>query len=243
MIVSTNGGISDIQLTGPTFEAVQRWVNTDTSCGKLLHRLAVVNDGQAVVVSGLASCTGFSEMYLYDTLAHSAVPGIPVPRSVLAASLDGSRVYLGGEVPNPQYTLDVFDSSTHAVTDGAVSTDVAAVAVSGNASRVIVQNDRVYSKSLSLTGNLPSGGIAFASRDSSKAFVYRDDGGQPRVVVHDLNGALPASGIYPTLTTVNLTSSPGITGDSLYEITMASTPDDAVVFVSGSNGIMVLPLQ
>ena len=227
--------------------AVQQWVNPDTFCGKYMANLAVVNDGKAFVISKLWQCSGFSDTYLYDILI-GATSQNPYPQGMLyngmvTASLDGSRAYAGSNGISPADNVTIFNSLTSTITSGPASYNLYAASVSGNASRVILQNTTVYSKSLSLTGNLPSGGIALASRDSSKAFVYRDDGGQPRVVVHDLTGAPLPGALYPTLTTVNLKSSPNTIGGSWYDITMASTPDDAVVFVSGNSGIAVVPVN
>jgi hypothetical protein len=114
--------------------------------------------------------------------------------------------------------------------------------VSGDASRVILQNEAVYSRSLSLTGNLASGGVALASRDSSEAFVYVESGAQPSVVVYDLPCALLPGALYPVLATVPLSTSPNSVNGSLYDITMTSTPDDAVVFVSGDSVIVAVPV-
>ena len=82
-----------------------------------------------------------------------------------------------------------------------------------------------------------------ASRDSSRAFVYLDDGGQPRIVVYDLNGALQAGATYPVLKTINLADSPNAAGGSLYTISMATTLDDSAIFVSGNSRILVVPVN
>ena len=247
LLALSQGAISTIQLTSPPFVAVETWVNNDTFCGNYLANLAVLNDGKTFIITKLAQCSGFTDTYLYDLL-DSSMNQNPYPQGILyngmvRASLDGSRAYAGSNGASPAQNITIFNSLTHSITAGSPSYNLYAATVSGDASRVILQNTTVYSKSLSLTGNLPSGGVAFASRDSNKAFVYRDDGGQPRLVVHDLNGALLPGALYPTLATINLATSPNTLGGSSYDITMASTPDDKVVFISGDGGIVVVPIN
>jgi hypothetical protein len=144
---------------------------------------------------------------------------------------------------SPTPSVQIYNSLTSTISSGPAAYNLNAVTVSADASRVILQNKAVYSRSLSLTGNMPTGGVILASRDSSKAFVYRDDGGLPRIVVHDLNGPLQAGAIYPTLKTVNLPASPNSANGTYYDISMAATPDDATVFVSGNSGIIVTPVN
>lgn len=98
---------------------------------------------------------------------------------------------------------------------------------------------------LVLTGQLPagSGGVALASRDSTKAFVYRDDGGSPRIEVYDLTLPLQTGGLYQLTKTVNLPDSPNAVAGNYQTITLTQTPDGATVFVSGDTKILVVPVQ
>jgi hypothetical protein len=116
------------------------------------------------------------------------------------------------------------------------------ISVSDDASRVILENRDVRDRELLLTGFLPAGGVALASHDSSRAFVYREDGG-PRIVVYDLTGALESGAIYPELASIELPAAP--TGDvgRLAAVTLAATPDDRVLVVSGDSSLVVLPLE
>jgi hypothetical protein len=248
LIVLSDGAIHDIQLNvPPPFVAVERALNPDSFCGQYLSNMAITNDGKALIASHYASCSGSSYSYLYNILNYSVTAG-PYPQGhlyngILGGSLDGSRIYMGENGLSPAQPVNIFNSLTGTITSGPVNYNLSAVTVSANASRVILQQKEVYSRSLSLTGHLPAGGVTLASRDSSKAFVYRDDGGQPRIVVHDLNGQLLPGAIYPTLKTVNLPASPNAAGGTYYDISMAATPDDATVFVSGNSNIIVMPVN
>jgi hypothetical protein len=102
----------------------------------------------------------------------------------------------------------------------------------------------VYSGSMTLLGHLPStAGVVLASRDSSRAYVYRDDGSVPRLDIYDLNGALGAGAVYPLLKTVNLTDSPNAASLNYLSISLAETLDGNTVFVSGDSKIVVQPVN
>jgi hypothetical protein len=80
-----------------------------------------------------------------------------------------------------------------------------------------------------LTGNPPPG-VAFASRDSSKAFVYRDDGGSASSST--IRRRAPARRLLSdVLATINLATSPNTPRrEPSYDITMhMSTPDEGSI--------------
>jgi hypothetical protein len=243
LIVLSDGAIHDIQLNALPFVAVQRALNPDTFCGQYLSNMAITNDGKALMATHYSSCSGYSSSYLYNILTYAVTSKGSLYNGTVGGSLDGSRVYMGSNGLSPTPSVQIYNSLTSTISSGPAAYNLNAVTVSADASRVILQNKAVYSRSLSLTGNMPTGGVILASRDSSKAFVYRDDGGLPRIVVHDLNGPLQAGAIYPTLKTVNLPASPNSANGTYYDISMAATPDDATVFVSGNSGIIVTPVN
>lgn len=141
--------------------------------------------------------------------------------------------------------MAIFSALTDTMTDSNVDFGLTAVSVSGNASTVILQNTNVYSAALVLTGELPpgSGGVALASRDSTKAFMYRDDGGSPRIEVYDLTLPLQSGGLYQLTNTINLPDSPDTAPGNYQDISLTQTPDSTTVFVSGDSKILVVPVQ
>lgn len=145
---------------------------------------------------------------------------------------------------SPPQPVAIFNALTDTMTDSNVDFNLSAVSVSGNASTVILQNTEVYSRALVLTGELPagSGGVALASRDSTKAFVYRDDGGTPRIEVYDLTQPLQSGGLYPLTNTIDLPDSPDAAAGTYQNISLTQTPDSATVFVSGDSRILVVPV-
>ena len=155
--------------------------------------------------------------------------------------------YAGQNGLSPAQPITTFDALTDTLTNSAnVDYNLSAVSVSGDASRVILQNTGVYSRALVITGNLlppGSGGVALASRDSTKAFVYRDDGASPRIEVYDLTLPVQTGGLYQLVKTVSLADSPNATAGNYQAITLAQTPDGATVFVSGDSRILVVPVQ
>lgn len=118
-----------------------------------------------------------------------------------------------------------------------------AVSVSGDASHVILQNASVYSRSLTLLGNLAPGGVAVASRDSSRAYLYRDDAPGPRLTIYDLNGTLQAGALFPVIRTIRLPDSPNAVNGGGSVVTMTSNADDSFVFISGDRRLLVVPVN
>jgi hypothetical protein len=249
LVVLTQNNVDQIVLDQTPLVAQTRATTSGGVCGDVLDHAAVANDGKVFVVN---TCSGGFELALvYDALNYS-VTQTPYPtgdlyRGVAAASADGSKVYATSYQVSSADIL-VFDAQTDSVTDSRVSALANAVSVSGDASRVILQNADVYSGALVLTGHLPSGtggvplGVALASRDSTKAFLYRDDAPGPRIELYDLT-VLQAGQLYQLVKTVPLTDSPDASAGTYSRISLAATPDDATVFVSGDSKILVVPVQ
>ena len=252
LVVLTQNAVDEIALDQTPWSAQTRASNPDSFCGRFLDHLAVANDGKVMIISNLMSCSGFTGSYLYDALNPGAgLVSNPYPigqlyDGIVAGSADGSKLYSGSNGVSPGQPVMTFDALTDTLTDSAnVDYNLSAVSVSGDASRVILQNVDVYSGALVITGQLPagSGGVALASRDSSKAFVYRDDGASPRIEVYDLTLPLQTGGLYQLTKTVSLPDSPNATAGNYQAITLAQTPDGATVFVSGDSKILVVPVQ
>jgi hypothetical protein len=252
LVVLTQNAVDEIALGQNPLAAQTVASNPNAFCGQFLDRLAVANDGKVFIVSNLMGCSGFTDSYLFDALNPSAglaVNEYPVAilyNGIVAGSADGSKLYAGSNGVSPAQPVVTFDALTDTVTaSNNVNYNLSAVSVSGNASRVILQNTDVYSEALGLTGELPAGngGVALASRDSTKAFVYRDDGGSPRIEVYDLTLPLQTGGLYQLTKTVNLADSADAAAGTYQNITLAQTPDSATVFVSGDSKILVVPVQ
>lgn len=242
LLVAAAGSLGEVDLTAAPPTVVQRASNPDPFCGGYFAQLAVPNSGKALVVFKLGSCSGFSRSYLYDLRSHALAQTTMLYNGIAAASADGSRIYMGSNGVSPAPEVYVFNALDNSTVRGPVNYNLSAVSVSGNASRVILQGVDVYSRSLSLTGHLPPGGGAAASRDSSRAFVYRDDGtAGPRIEIYDLNGALTTGALYPLAKTVALADSPNTAVGRRVEL--ASTPDGSAVFVSGDARILVVPVN
>jgi len=247
LILLSRGSVYDIQLASNPWVAQARATNPDVFCGRFLDRLAMSNNGRAFVVTNMSSCSGYTGSYLYNIRDYSlaANPYFQgyLYNGIVSASADGSRMYAGSNGLSPAPEVKIFNSLTDTVTAGPINYNLFAATVSGDASRVILQNRDVYSRALTLTGNLGTGvGVALASRDSSRAFVYRDDGGQARIVVYDLNGALLPGAVYPVSQTIILADSPNASTGTYSAISMATTHDDSVLFVSGNRRILVVPV-
>jgi len=243
LIALDRDAISEISLTDGLFSLVRRVGNPDPFCGGFFDQAAAADNGKIFVVFALSGCYGDTPTYLYDILDHSLSANSSLYDGIAAASADGSRIYAGGANTSPSQLVQIFESQSNTISNSTVDLNLTAVSVSGNASHVILENTYVYSRSLTLTGNIPFGGVALASRDSSQAFVYVDDAAGTRIEVYNLNGPLQSGALYPLLKTVMLPDSANGTGSFHRPVAMTSSLDDAVVFVSGDSKLLVVPVN
>ncbi|MFL5312397.1 MAG: BACON domain-containing protein, partial [Myxococcales bacterium] len=242
LLVASKDSLSDLDLTAEAPSLVEQAKNPDPFCGQHFAQMAVPNSGKVFVVTKLSSCSGFSDTYLYDLRSHAVTRSTVLFNGIAAASADGSRIFMGSNGLSPAPEVSIFNALNDSIVRGPVDFNLFAVSVSGDAARVILQGTEVYSRALSLTGRLPAGGGAVASRDSSGAYVYRDDGDAgPRLEVFDLNGDLTAGALYPLLKTVRLADSPNTAAGG--SVQMVPTPEDSAVFVSGNSRVLVVPVN
>jgi hypothetical protein len=247
LIALARNAVHEVELGAAQFAAVSRAANPDPFCGGHFDRLAAANHGKMFIVFNFAGCSGFTPSYLYDLRSFELAqnPGFQgfLYNGIAVGSADGSRVYSGSNGVSPAQPLKIYSALEDSIIDGTPTYNVAALSVSGNASRVIVQNRDVHDRGLSSTGSLPGDGVVLASRDSARAFVYRDDGGQPRIEVYGLGGTLPSGTQYPLLQTVNLADLPNGAPGEYASIALATSRDDKVLFVSGSQRVLVVPVE
>ena len=243
LIVLADDHVSDIALADGTFTPVIRATITDTFCGAFLDKAAAGSNNKVFIVGNFHGCSGFTNGFLYDTQSHALTTAGFFFNGTAGASADGSRIYIGSNGISPPDEMTIYNPQANTFSSSSVDLNLFAISVSGDASHVIVQNTRVYSRSLTLLGNLPAGGTALASRDSSVAYVYRDDAPGPRLTVYDLNGPLQAGAIFPLIRTIRLPDSPNATNSGLGAVTMETSADDSLVFLSGNRRVLVVPVR
>lgn len=243
LIAITDEAINEISLTNGLFAPVRRADNPDPFCGGFFDQVVPANHGKFFVVFNLRDCSGSRYAYLYDMRSHLLSTTTWLYNGLAAASADGSRVYAGSNGLSPAPSVHTFNSLSNTTSSSSVFHNLHAVSVSGDASRVVLQNHLVYSRSLTLLGNVPYSGTVLASRDSSRAFIYLEDAPGPRLEIYDLNGPLQAGALYPLLKTVMLLDSANGPGAFHPRVAMASSPDDSIVFVSGDSKLLVVPVD
>lgn len=243
LIVLDSEHVSDVALASGTFTPMQRATLTDTFCGAFFDKIAAGSNNKAFIVVNYSGCSGFSSSRIYDTASYTVTTSTSLYNGTAAASADGTRIYAGSNGVSPADDVVIYNPQSNTVSSTSVRFNLFAVSVSGDASHVILQNTSVYSRSLTLLGNLAPNGIALASRDSSRAFVYRDDAPGPRLDVYDLNGALQPGALFPVLRTIRLPHSPNTTNGGFNAVTMTSNADDSLVFISGNRRLLVVPVN
>jgi hypothetical protein len=243
LIVLDGDHVSDIALSSGTFTPTIRATITDTFCGAFLDQAAAGSNNKVFIVGNLRGCSGFSNGFLYDVQSHALTSSRSFFNGTAGASADGSRIYIGSNGIFPADELTIYNPQSNTFSASSVDLNLFAISVSGDASHVILQNTTVYSKALVLLGNLPPGGVAVASRDSSRAYVYRDNAPGPRLSVYDLDGPLQAGAVFPLLRTIRLPHSPNAMNNGFGTVTLATSADDSQVFVSGDRRLLVVPVH
>jgi hypothetical protein len=238
LIVLDEAHVSDISLAGGAFTPTQRATISDSYCSPFFDKVAVGSNNKAIVVTSYRQYCGYSSTsYVYDTASHELSSLNSLYTSTVAASADGTRIYAGGS-----YGVQIYIPQSGSISSPITGASVSAMSISGDASRVILQSSLVYSRSLTLLGNLAPSGVALASRDASRAYVYRDDAPGPRLDVYDLNGPLQAGALFPVARTIRLPHSPNA-ANSAGAIAMTSNADDSLVFISGDRRILIVPVN
>jgi len=243
LLVLDDAHVSDIALASGSFTPTLRATITDTFCGKFFDKLAAGDNNKAFIVTSFHQCSGFTSSVIYDTASHGLTNTTSLFQGTAAASADGSRIYAGSNGISPPSPVVIYTPQSNTFATSSVSVGLSAVSVSGDASRVILQNSTVYSRSLTLLGNLAPGGVAQVSRDASRAYVYLDDAPGPRLAVYDLNGALQAGAMFPLLRTIRLPHSANVTNGGFNAVTTATSLDDSQVFISGDRRLLVVPVN
>ena len=161
-----------------------------------------------------------------------------------AASADGSKVFIGDRGQLPDRSVSIYDARTSSLFDASVSYDLASLSVSGNADRVIVNDQLVHDGRLKLIGRLPTLrlGSAITSHDSRSAYVYHHGGGQPRILIYDISQPLTPVDEYPEIQQIDLTDAPYSILGGYESISMVASPDDATLVVSGDGRILIVPI-
>jgi len=237
LIVVDQGAISDMSLTDGLFARVERVVFPGElfSC-EFFAAIAVANNGKAFVRSGDGRCMA----HFYDVIDHSLTNMEMYDDGSSAASGDGSRIYATG---GGNYRI--YDSLSGTLSSSPIVGGSGGLSVGDDASRVLAIDTWVFDRALSsFLGELPFRGqnAALVSRDSTRAFVYSQDDAGARIEVFDLSSPAVPGGLYNLLKTVTMPDKANrFSGNRI--IRMASSLDDAVVFVSGETRMLVVPVD
>jgi hypothetical protein len=248
LIVLSKQEVNELVLPVGSSAIQARAPNPDQFCGQYLSSLAMTNDGKAFIPTFLAQCSGYSNAYLYDVASQSirTTYTVALYDGIVAGSADGSRLFAGIRGISPTQPIEVFS----ALNDSLVATNTAYeplyITVSGDASRVILDGQNVYSGSMTQLGNLPTTvQRVLLSRDSKRAYAYSETAtaGAVELDIYDLTGALGAGALYPLLKAVPLADHPNAESNNPAAISMAETPDGQAVFISGDSKIIVQPVN
>lgn len=241
LVVVTEGAINEMSLGDGPYVPVPRTPFPSPSAGcSFFSHLEAASNGKLLVFSGIHG-TGFCPAYFYDLVSSSLVETERFDDVCSGVSGDGSRIYARGGSSRAGFVI--YDALSGTTSD--VSTSVLAsyaISLDRDGSRVILDDRNVYDRAFRSTGNVPYHGpfATLISHDGGRAFIYAGDQQQPRVEVYDLNGPLQPGAMYPLIATIALPDA--VNGANEYAMTVTSTPDDAVLFISGASKLLVVPI-
>jgi len=242
LLMLSEKAIYTVNLAATNLQPVLAASMTDDWCGIYMDQVEASNNGNFLIVQKYAGCSGYTESATFSPKTNQLTrSNFSVYNGLMDSTIDGSRIYIGGNGLSPAPQVFIYKSLDDSFTGAPVSYNLNDISVGGETSRVILQSTEVYSSSLVLLGSIPQG-ASVVSRDSSKAYVYRDDDSKPRLEIYNLNGALGAGAVFPLVKTINL--DPILSNSSYYfQVKMAETPDGKSLFISGDLRIAVVNLE
>lgn len=215
--------------------------------GAFLKNLAVVNDGKAVVTTGIADNTDTS-LYVYDTRS----PGFSQPATTPSlnnatpgVSADGSLASIAQGDPSLTTSPAVYQYFTRlgafAAANVSLIQNAVAPVLNRSATRIVLNGTQVYDSGYNLLGTLPATTVAVVVVDKSVTTLYDTvlaftyDSAASRILSFDLT-ATASGGSYSA-------TGPGVVlpGDPGAGVKMAVSPDGGSLFLAGSNALAVLP--
>jgi hypothetical protein len=235
------------------------------TAGTYLKTLAVGNDGNAVVTTGIAGSTS-TALYSYSAcnpLYTTCSPAFSQPattptldNSTAIGSADGALVtIMQGDATlttAPSVYQYVALTDTYSATSAALNQNAVAPALSvytppdsttGSARIVLsgtnashVAVTNVYDASYTLLGTLPSTTVAVVVKpDTSRAYAFDVNGSVLTVFSYDLTTSQAGASMPQVGSGITLTNNPGS------GVKMTISPDGGTLFLAGSNQIVVMP--
>jgi len=209
-----------------------------------LSQLALANDRNAVVTTGLSNASGFTETFKYSLL-DGVFTQYPYPFALLSngtagGSADGSRAVLAQGGSSSGNFAYLYNASTGILSQGPdVAFGSPRPALDRRATRILLGGVRIFDSNFQVLGSIPPAAsfpTAFAaalSPDGSRA--YSSIG----TVLHtyDLTAAPDSNtGLFPEIVpAVTLPSDPGSNP------VMTVSPDGGTLFIAGDASIVIVP--
>lgn len=224
----------------------------DSPANTRLTAIGMLGDGKPLMLSrARGDVSGINAVQRYSLLQDTFLPTDygDLYGAIAASSDDGTHVAIGSHPPGPA------DSSIPSLVlwnadydrfDGWVTTPTLAavnrLAIDGRATRIVVNGSQVYETVfMSLLGTLPVTTLATAlNRSGSRAYTWDANG---TVRTFDVqNGPVTAAGSFVEIApAITPAGNPGAGIDGL-DMRMAMSPDERILFMAGSAGIVVVPV-
>ena len=205
-----------------------------------LDQLAVANDGNALVTSGIFG-SGFTPTFAFSVANRTFTPKDSLFHADAGGSADGSLLVLSENGLSPPPAQFAYNASTSTLSPTVLNANLSFPALDRSATRILLGGFSVYDSGFQLLGGIggsspqsqalsPDGKRAYAAdRISGGVFV------PTRLRTFDLTAPLVA-GQFPEIIG-SPTSLPSDTGTAV----MTVSPDGGTVFIAGTDSIVVVP--
>jgi len=206
-----------------------------------LDKLAVANDGNAMVTTGIFG-SGFTQTFKYSVADRTFTMNDFLFQADAGGSADGSLLVMPQNGLSPAPTVFRYNASTSTLSPTNLSVNASFPTLDRSATRILLGGFSIYNANFQLLGNIggsspesqtlsPDGLRAYAAdrlspdRTSLVPTVLRTYG----LIVTPVAGQFPELGTGTTL--------PSDTGRAV----MTVSPDGGTVFIAGSDRIVVVP--
>lgn len=216
------------------------------SCNLNLATVATLNDNKVAVSSFYNSCSGYSNLYMFDLTANKTFGNLSAYNASVGASKDGSKLLISQTGLSPAPGVLLLDSLAYQTIPTNLSGNYAQAELNTDGSRIMFGDATVFDENLQrhgLIGNTENSlqQVEFSPKEP-KAWVLKYRYEAPftlRLEVVDISK--PSATNYPLLSSAALTD---LTDAIEFRFTtMLVTPDDQTAIISIPNKIIFQPLS
>lgn len=234
-----------IDITQDTLPAKTLLSQPMSGCNLYFKNLATLNDNKVAISSDYTNCSGFTTVNIYDLNQKGLMKNYSAYNSVVAASVDGSRLFIAQNGVSPAQEMLLIDTLSYQTIPTSAFGNIAAAELNKDGSKTFAGTDQVFDAQLQLHGNLgndtETSNYVRLSQVRDIAWVLQVNFQAPyALTLKEIDISQATSGNYPLLRTIDLSD---ITDDLQWpNLQFEITPDDQTLLLSVPDKIIVRSL-